>query len=77
MRGQARAKCPPDDPETCQVLRVVSYDFDLAGRRMRETMRNDIDGKVVQTMRYACDEVPLDRSVVADKLARKLAAERD
>ncbi len=69
MRGESRAKCPPNDPDSCQVLRVVRYDFDLAGHKMVETRRNDIDGKVVETLHYGCDDMPLDRSVVARRLA--------
>jgi hypothetical protein len=69
VRGESRAKCPPNDPETCEVLRVVRYDFDLAGHKMVETMRNDVDGKIVETSHYDCDDVPLDRSVVARRLA--------
>jgi hypothetical protein len=36
---------------------------------MTETMRNDIDGSVVETLHYDCVEEPPDRSVVARKLA--------
>ena len=69
VSGEIRAQCPPDDPESCRVQRVVRYDFELPRHRLLETMRNDDDGSVVQTLHYDCASLPLDQSLVARKLA--------
>jgi hypothetical protein len=71
VTGEVRSRCPPDDPEHCRVQRVVSYEFDLREHQMIETMRNDVDGSVVQTLHYDCESLPLARSLVARKLAEQ------
>ena len=74
VQGNIRSRCPPDDPESCSVGRVVSYDFDLSADRMVQTMRDEVaNGRVVETLNFACDRLPLERSLVARKLAAEAA----
>lgn len=74
VQGNIRSHCPPDDPESCRVGRVVSYDFDLSADRMVQTMRDEVaDGRVVEILHFACDRLPLERSLVARKLVEAAA----
>jgi hypothetical protein len=74
VRGDSRAVCPPNDPDSCRVRRVVSYELDLERRQMVQTLWNDTgrhgraDGVVVEVLHFECAELPLEASTIAPQL---------